>query len=49
MDTDEGLYQATPQSKGRIAHETVDTKKASNKKNDLQSFPVYSTRFGLRC
>lgn len=47
IDTDEGLYHATPQTKGRIAHETVDTKKTSNKKNDLQSFPVYSTRFGL--
>ena len=47
MDTDEGLYHATPQTKGRIAHETVDSKKSSNKKNDLQSFPVYSERFKL--
>lgn len=47
MDTDEGLYQATPQTKGRIAHETVDTKRASNKKSDLQSLPIHSARFGL--
>lgn len=47
MDTDEGLYHATPQIKGRIAHESIDTKKASNKKNDLQSLPVYSARLKL--
>lgn len=47
MDTDEGLYHATPQTKGRIAHESIDTKTASNKKNDLQSLPVYSARFKL--
>lgn len=47
MDTDEGLYHATPQTKGRIAHETVDTKTASNKKTDLQSLPIYSARFKL--
>ena len=47
MDTDERLYHATPQTKGRIAHETVDTKTASNKKNDLQSLPIYSAKFRL--
>ena len=47
MDTDEGLYHATPQTKGRIAHESIDTKTASNKKNDLQSLPVYSERYKL--
>lgn len=39
MDTDEGLYHATPQTKGRIVHETIDTKKASNRANDLQALP----------
>lgn len=47
MDTDEGLYHATPQTKGRIAHETIDTKKASNRADDLQSLPVLSEEFGL--
>ena len=47
MDTDEGLYHATPQTRGRIAHESVDTKTASNKKTDLQSLPVYSAKFKL--
>lgn len=47
MDTDEGLYHATPQTKGRIVHETIDTKKASNRADDLQSLPVMSEEFGL--
>jgi CRISPR-associated protein Cas2 len=40
MESDEGLYHATPQTRGRNAHETVDTKKASNRTDDLQSLPV---------
>ena len=31
METDEGLYYATPQTHGRFAHETIDNKKASNR------------------
>lgn len=47
MDTDEGLYHATPQTKGRIVHEPIDTKKASNRADDLQSLAVMSEEFGL--
>ena len=47
MDADEGLYHATPQTRGRIAHETVDNKKASNRADDLQSLPVLSEEYGL--
>lgn len=47
MDTDEGLYHAKPQTRGRIAHEAVDKKTASNRKDDLLSFPVYSSRYRL--
>ena len=47
MDTDEGLYHAKPQTRGRIAHETVDNKSASNRKDDLLSLPVYSARYKL--
>lgn len=46
-DTDEGLYHAMPQTKGRIAHEAVDKKTASNKKEVLQSMPVYSEQYRL--
>ena len=47
MDTDEGLYHAVPQTRGKIAHHTIDTKTASNRKQDLISFPVYSTEYKL--
>ena len=47
METDEGLYYATPQTRGKIAHETIDNKKASNRTDDLQSLPVMSEGYGL--
>lgn len=47
MDTDEGLYHATPQTQGKIAHEPIDKKKSSNRRGDLLSLPIYSTRYKL--
>lgn len=47
MESDEGLYHATPQTRGRNAHETIDTKKASNRAGDLQSLPVQSEKYRL--
>ncbi len=47
METDEGLYHAVPQTRGRIAHETVDNKKTSNRNDELQALPVISERYGL--
>lgn len=47
MDADEGLYHATPQTRGRIAHENIDCKKASNRMDDLQALPVMSEEYGL--
>ena len=47
MDTDEGLYHAIPQTRGKIAHQSIDTKKASNRKDDLLSFPVFSEKYRL--
>ena len=47
MESDEGLYHATPQTRGRNAHETIDTKKASNRAGDLQSLPVISEKYRL--
>ena len=46
MDTDEGLYHAIPQTRGKIAHQSIDTKKTSNRKDDLLSFPVFSEKYG---
>lgn len=37
MDTDEGLYNAMPQVRGKIAHLSVDNKSSSNRKKDLLS------------
>ena len=47
MESDEGLYHARPQTRGRNAHETIDTKKASNRTEDLQSLPIISERYKL--
>ncbi|NPD92993.1 type V CRISPR-associated protein Cas4 [Xylanibacter muris] len=47
MDTDETMYHATPQTRGRSAHETVDKKTASNRADDILSLPVYSEEYGL--
>lgn len=47
METDEGLYHAMPQTRGQNAHETIDIKKASNKADVLQSFPIFSEKYKL--
>ena len=47
MESDEGLYHATPQTRGKIAHETIDKKKASNRTDDLQALPIISQKYGL--
>ena len=46
-NTDESLFHATPQTQGRIAHETVDEKRSSTRKDVLQALPVYSEKYGL--
>lgn len=47
MESDESLYHATPQTQGKVAHETVDRKTASNRSDELLSLPVYSEEYGL--
>lgn len=47
METDETIYHATPQTRGRSAHETVENKTASNRADDILALPVYSEEFGL--
>lgn len=42
MEADESLYQATPQVKGKIAHETIDTQEASTQSRDIVSITVWS-------
>ncbi len=47
METDETMYHATPQTRGRFAHESVDKKTASNRADDILSLPIYSEEYGL--
>lgn len=35
MDTDEGLYHATPQTKGKIAHQSIDWKYSNMLENTI--------------
>lgn len=46
MNTDEGLYHATPQAKGRLAHESIDNKTSLNK-DIILALPVISNHLGL--
>lgn len=47
METDESLYHAVPQTKGKIAHSSVDAKTTSDLKDELTALPVYSHQFML--
>lgn len=47
MEADETIYHAKPQTQGRMAHQTVDKKTASNRSDDILSLPVYSEEYGL--
>ncbi|MBQ6069213.1 MAG: type V CRISPR-associated protein Cas4 [Bacteroidales bacterium] len=47
METDEGLYHAAPQTKGKLAHEPVDSKTSSNRKEEILALPVMSEQLGV--
>ena len=47
VDTDEDMYHAKPQTRGRNAHEKVDMKHTSTKKSVLESLPVLSHELGV--
>lgn len=47
METDEDLYKAVPQTKGTIAHHSIDTKVASTRKADIIALPVFSDSLGI--
>ena len=47
MEADDSMYHATPQTQGKVVHETVDQKKASNRSDDILALPVYSEEYGL--
>lgn len=35
MESDDSMFHATPQTTGKIAHKTIDTKKASNRADEF--------------
>jgi CRISPR-associated exonuclease Cas4 len=47
MNTDEDIYHAIPQIKGKETHSTIDNKSASTKKLDLIALPIYSEQLGI--
>lgn len=47
MDADEGLYHATPQVRGKIAHQSVDNTTGNSCKEELLSLPVCSNKYKL--
>ena len=44
---DTSMYHEDIQTKGRIAHLNIDSKKYSTKKEMLQGLPIYSTKYSL--
>lgn len=47
MDTDEELFHAKPQARGKMAHESVDKKTSSSLKDEIQSLPISSDELGI--
>lgn len=47
MEADEDIYHATPQTRGRVSHESVDKKTAGGNRNDIVALPVFSEEFGV--
>ncbi|MDO4526412.1 MAG: type V CRISPR-associated protein Cas4 [Bacteroidales bacterium] len=47
MEADEDVYKASPQTKGTIAHQGVDSKSGSTRKNEIMSLPVYCDELGI--
>lgn len=47
QNRDELLYQGEVQTEGKAAHQNIDNKTYSDKKNVLQNFEVYSNQYQL--
>lgn len=47
MDTDEGNYHATPQTRGRNAHQKIDTKQSSGSKDVIEALSIISQELGV--
>jgi CRISPR-associated protein Cas4 len=47
METDEDNYHATPQTRGKFAHQSIDNKVASTKRTDIMSLTVCSNKLNI--
>jgi CRISPR-associated protein Cas4 len=47
MGGDEELVHAVPQTRGRVAHESIDEKKYSTRKDEIMGMSVYSNELGI--
>ena len=47
MNSDEGEYQAMPQTRGKIAHTPIDTGSGAHNKGDKYGLSVISHKYGL--
>ena len=47
MESDEMIFHAEPQTRGRISHEAIDRKSYSNRVDNILALPVYSEVYGL--
>jgi CRISPR-associated protein Cas4 len=47
MGGDEELVQATPQTRGKAAHITIDEKKYSSRKDEITGLSVFSDELGI--
>lgn len=47
MTVSEDVYHDTPQAKGKSAHEAIDNKKYSSRKNEITGLCIYSEELGV--
>ena len=47
MESDEGIYHATPLTRGRVAHASIDNKTYSTRRTDIMALPVCSEALKL--
>lgn len=47
MESDEDIYHAVPQLRGKIAHQSIDQKSYSTSKNEITALKVYSKELGV--
>lgn len=47
METDESIYYAIPQVRGKIAHTGIDKKTYSPRNDCITALPVFSDKYGL--